>query len=209
MATETRISLLLGLALIVTCGIIVSRLTETNASVGAPESMVAAYYLTPAVSEPVPSRYKVGLAEAGAADRLAPVTALPPGTRQDRPAAAGRQVAPARPAPVAARRRPLETYTVRANDSLIKIARRVYGRDGQRHYKRIFEANRDVLKDESALRVDQVLVIPPLDGVEGAASSGASGLASNAAPISRASASAVERIKRRLGASPRQVSLAE
>jgi len=83
------------------------------------------------------------------------------------PRAAGTPAPPAPPAPVALappappapRRR---VYTVRANDNLIRIARQVYGADGDRFYKRIYEANRRVLPDESTLSIGQELVIPPL-----------------------------------------------
>jgi len=53
-------------------------------------------------------------------------------------------------------------YTVQPNDTLIKIARKVYGRDNWRQYKRIFDANRRTLKAEGVVRPGQVLVIPPL-----------------------------------------------
>lgn len=56
----------------------------------------------------------------------------------------------------------IEKYTVQPNDSLIRIARKVYGRGHDNDYKLIFEANRDVLPDERTLMPGQVLVIPPL-----------------------------------------------
>ena len=54
-------------------------------------------------------------------------------------------------------------YTVRANDSLVLIARRFYGSQGDRLWRRIYEANRSVLSDPNRLRPGQELVIP---GVE-------------------------------------------
>jgi len=62
----------------------------------------------------------------------------------------------AEPAP---RRR---VYTVEANDTLIRIARKVYGRESELEYKRIYQANRRVLPNESTLTIGQELVIPPL-----------------------------------------------
>jgi LysM repeat protein len=50
------------------------------------------------------------------------------------------------------------TYTVQPNDSLYRIAEKVYGQGDD--YKRIFNANRDQLADEHSLRVGQVLQIP-------------------------------------------------
>jgi len=55
------------------------------------------------------------------------------------------------------------TYVVRENDSLIKIASRVYGRARSNEYKRIFQANRDKLSNEHSLMVGQKLVIPALE----------------------------------------------
>ena len=50
------------------------------------------------------------------------------------------------------------TYTVRPNDSLSVIAHRVYGDATQ--WRKIQDANREVLGDSVALRIGQVLVIP-------------------------------------------------
>lgn len=74
--------------------------------------------------------------------------------------------APAAASPPAAAR----TYTVQSGDSLIKIARKVYGPDRQREYRRIYEANRGALASPETIPVGQVLVIPELDGVAAAAS---------------------------------------
>jgi nucleoid-associated protein YgaU len=57
---------------------------------------------------------------------------------------------------------PSRTYVVEPKDSLIKIARKVYGPQHEREYKRILEANRDTLDDEESISVGQKLVIPPL-----------------------------------------------
>jgi len=66
-------------------------------------------------------------------------------------------------APAVAEPQP-RTYTVAANDSLRKIARKVYGPENEKEYQRIFEANRNVLGDRAVIHPGQVLVIPPLDG---------------------------------------------
>ncbi len=94
--------------------------------------------------------------EAGRGERsepaVTPVPAAPPA-----PAAA-----PTRRAdPPAPRRR---VYTVQPNDSLIRIARKVYGADKAMEYKRIYRANRGELQDEGTVRIGQELVIPPLPG---------------------------------------------
>jgi len=50
------------------------------------------------------------------------------------------------------------TYTVRAGDTLSKISREFYGDANQ--YMKIFEANRDRLKDPDKIRPGQEIVIP-------------------------------------------------
>ena len=50
-------------------------------------------------------------------------------------------------------------YEVVAGDSLSKIAKREYGNAGE--WKRIFEANRDTLKDPDKIYPGQKLNIPP------------------------------------------------
>nr|HPK73125.1 LysM peptidoglycan-binding domain-containing protein [Vicinamibacterales bacterium] len=49
-------------------------------------------------------------------------------------------------------------YTVVAGDSLSKIAKRYYGDANQ--YMKIFEANKDQLKDPNLIKVGQTLRIP-------------------------------------------------
>jgi nucleoid-associated protein YgaU len=50
------------------------------------------------------------------------------------------------------------TYTVQAGDTLSKIAKQFYGNAND--YNRIFEANRDKLKNPDQIQVGQQLVIP-------------------------------------------------
>jgi nucleoid-associated protein YgaU len=51
-----------------------------------------------------------------------------------------------------------QTYTVVAGDSLSKISKHFYGEAN--HWRRIFEANRDVLKDPDLIYPGQTLKIP-------------------------------------------------
>ena len=51
-----------------------------------------------------------------------------------------------------------QTYTVKAGDTLSKIAQQFYGNAGQ--YMKIFEANRDKLKDPNMIQAGQQLTIP-------------------------------------------------
>jgi nucleoid-associated protein YgaU len=50
------------------------------------------------------------------------------------------------------------TYTVQSGDTLSGIAQRFYGNPGE--YNKIFQANRDKLKDPDHIRPGQELVIP-------------------------------------------------
>jgi len=73
-------------------------------------------------------------------------------------------------------------YTVQPNDSLIKIARSYYGTGNEKLYRRILQANRDVVKDESVLLVGQVLRIPPVDGAVAAAGQALAGTTPSPTP---------------------------
>jgi nucleoid-associated protein YgaU len=53
---------------------------------------------------------------------------------------------------------PGSTYTVKKGDTLSKISKEMYGDANQ--YNRIFEANRDQLKDPDKIQPGQVLKIP-------------------------------------------------
>jgi nucleoid-associated protein YgaU len=53
---------------------------------------------------------------------------------------------------------PVKSYTVQKGDTLSKIAKNFYGEAND--YKRIFEANRDQLKDPDKIQPGQVLRIP-------------------------------------------------
>jgi nucleoid-associated protein YgaU len=72
------------------------------------------------------------------------------GSSTARPAPAPAGDAPAAPA--------IRTYTVVAGDNLSKIAKRFYGDANQ--WKRIFEANRDIIKDPDRIQPGQTLKIP-------------------------------------------------
>ena len=62
------------------------------------------------------------------------------------------------PAPQAAPQAASRTYVVQAGDTLSKISKQFYG-DANK-YMKIFEANRDKLKDPDKIQVGQELVIP-------------------------------------------------
>jgi nucleoid-associated protein YgaU len=66
----------------------------------------------------------------------------------------GSSTAPSAPAREAGE----ETYTVKKGDSLSKIAKRVYG-DAQQ-WRRIHEANRDIIDNPDLIHPGQVLKLP-------------------------------------------------
>lgn len=51
-----------------------------------------------------------------------------------------------------------QTYTVVSGDSLSKIAKKLYG--DANHWRRIFEANQDLIKDPDEIYPGQTLKIP-------------------------------------------------
>lgn len=55
----------------------------------------------------------------------------------------------------------MQTYTVKAGDSLSKISQQFYGSANE--YMKIFEANRDQLKDPNMVHPGQTLKIPAAD----------------------------------------------
>ena len=52
-----------------------------------------------------------------------------------------------------------DTYTVRPGDSLSRIAHRTYGHS--RHWRLIFDANRDQIDNPDLIQPGQVLTLPP------------------------------------------------
>jgi LysM repeat protein len=52
-----------------------------------------------------------------------------------------------------------QTYTVRPGDTLSKLSKQFYGNANE--YMRIFNANREMLKDPDTIQVGQQLTIPP------------------------------------------------
>lgn len=53
---------------------------------------------------------------------------------------------------------PEQTYTVVSGDSLSKIAKKFYGNANE--WRRIFDANKDILKDPDLIHPGQTLKIP-------------------------------------------------
>lgn len=70
----------------------------------------------------------------------------------------GSSTAPSAPPPTPSAAPAPRTYTVAAGDSLSKIAKKLYGDANQ--WKRIFEANRDQIKNPDLIHPGQVLKIP-------------------------------------------------
>ncbi|MDY6913646.1 MAG: LysM peptidoglycan-binding domain-containing protein [Planctomycetota bacterium] len=174
MTRETRIGLLVGLGFIIMFGLVLSELAGTSATAPAPETVVedtSRYTWTPLIEEVLPladqgeqlAEATDGSAETGQAHIS--LAAQRPGSEEilqsamAQPADSTKQVAQEPPARQTV---PARIYKVQPNDSLIKIARKVYGRDHGRQYRRIFEANRDKLQDARMVIVGQELVIPPL-----------------------------------------------
>jgi len=180
MTRETRIALLVGLAIIILFGLVLGQrsmkvapgsgesLPISPAPAPGPELRTAQLdapgrpVLAPA-ARPAPS-------PPARAIRPAPGTGVrPPIAGRSAPPAPVRRPTPPTPARVPAPVAPARTYTVRPGDNLIAIARKVYGRAHGDEYQRIYLANRDRLADESTVAPGQVLKIPPLQGASGRA----------------------------------------
>ena len=175
--TRTRIAMLVGLLFIVLFGLVLSELTATPRAAPADPSPQSqrSYVFLPA-TEPddanIPFAAEPPRGARGAGRRRVESSTVAPGRGRPRgeqvrvrlsgaPMAAIRTHGTRRPATARTARAP-RTYKVQANDTLIGIARKVYGRRHWREYKRIVAANRDRLTDEAKISIGQVLVIPPL-----------------------------------------------
>jgi len=179
MSRETRIALLVGLSFIVLFGFVLGkrslslsadpRAGDPGAAKAPPPWLAGPELVTAGTSEPAEEpapasartsqqrraagrgngRWLIDLSVVREPSRPQPSRS----TRQaDEPAS---EVPRARTAP------PALMYEVRPGDTLTKIARMFYGPGGEKHYLRIFNANRDKLTAPARLAVGQVLVIPP------------------------------------------------
>ena len=167
MQNETKAALAVGLVIIVGFGLVLIEVKGAP-SAGAPPSTetgggeFTSHALVPVVDDVRPEDHRREVAPAPP-PRLAPRSRRRALTRRGDPAP--------RPAPrpvqrPVARRSRSRAYTVQPNDSLSRIARRVYGSNDPKYYKLIYEANRDKLPDIATVRTGQVLVIPaPPDGL--------------------------------------------
>lgn len=87
------------------------------------------------------------------AAKPAPAAAVAAGT-----IAAAAVAAAVAPAPAAAKE---QTYTVQSGDTLSHIAKRFYGNANL--YMKIFNANKDQLKDPDHIKIGQILKVPPAE----------------------------------------------
>lgn len=176
MTRETKIGLLVGLVFIILFGLILGERTNSlpeqaaetipvrnnGNPFGGPLPMTAQ---TPSHGSVVPAHNTQEShpeAEHGAAEPVRPTDLdnadrgepLPRDLGSDTGALSGAPVVLAAGTP----------YTIVASDTLIKIARKIYGEDNWRQYKKIYEANKDKLASESAnLTVGDKLIIPAPD----------------------------------------------
>ena len=97
----------------------------------------------------------VGVIAAGPVEVVTPVRETPDAPSAERMSPATREAERAKEAAPAT-----PTYVVQSKDTLVRIAHRFYGAQGDRLWRRIYEANRSVLSDPDRLRPGQKLVIP-------------------------------------------------
>ena len=153
MTRETRVSLLIGLGLIIAFGVILSEMKGTSSQ---PAGPTAAEEFNSFSLDRL--SYDLQPEERLTPPRRRAAAAAPP----DQPTIASTKThltdSPAKAQQVDRQR----IYVVEPNDSLIKIAMKEYGPDNAQHYKLIYQANRDTLENVAMVRVGQRLVIPPL-----------------------------------------------
>ena len=161
MIRQTRVGLVIGLGFVVLFGLVLSELTSPDNSAVTPASGE--------IKSTYPHTFAIDETRGASRERIVqiPRSRSAAEARSDRSGATSparpRSIPPARPAQV--RRAPsarIAKYAVKRGDTLIGIARKVYGPDHERQYMRIFQANRGILSDESTVSPGQVLVIPPL-----------------------------------------------
>jgi nucleoid-associated protein YgaU len=92
-------------------------------------------------------------------DLTAEISVTPAPAAQQPGQKQGIGIAPVTPVSGSAAATGTQTYTVVKGDTLSKIAKQFYGNGND--YMRIFEANRDQLKDPDKIQIGQVLKIPP------------------------------------------------
>lgn len=139
--------------------------------VGIPPAPAAPVETGPAATKPGPS---------GPASAVAPSTGGVTGPSRESTVV---QVGPAAPRP--------QTYTTEKGDTLWGLATRFYG-DG-RQWKKIYEANRDVLPSSSEVPVGVALVIPSAEGQPGAAAPETPAIESRPAAVAGMGTYTVER----------------
>ncbi len=177
MTTETRIGLLVGLMFIIAFGLVLGELSEPSKkssddlkTAGGPKQVAMRevageapeHHFTEerrgsspslAAVDPPHETIETSLQEAPSGEGFYESELV---REETSPVVAMEAAAPAAAAAAG------QPYVVADGDTLRKIARKVYGRENEKYYKRIFEANREVLSNESVVYVGQTLVIPPL-----------------------------------------------
>lgn len=175
MRQETRIGLLVGLGFIVAFGVVLGELTDKSPRAGQSTPLVMREVreeIFPLILEPLS---EVKLTSAPPAPVAHGVAEVSPTQILRQPIAVAHAPEPLSTSPVAmlaaqVKRDPspaavhpeVQIYTVQPNDSLRKIARKLYGADHEEKYRVIFNANRNILDDESLVQIGQKLLIPPL-----------------------------------------------
>ena len=125
------------------------------------------------LTRPVPES-EVQKIESNAVSAITETTVTPPAATASNPAASGATVTegaqqPAAAAPVVEGQPaapatqagvPVQTYTVKKDDTLQKIAKKVYGSYGK--WYKIYEANKDKIKNPNFVKPGTVLTIPAI-----------------------------------------------
>ena len=166
MAKQSRVGMLIALLLLFMFGLLLSGLTDED-TVVAPENpgVADSRYTRPTQSQSIDVTRRQPRRTARRTRRTPDLTAGQMLTPVDRSTPAPTRTVSPRPTEGVEVVSGNETYVVKSGDSLRRIAKRVYGRQSEHLYKRIYEANRNVLPNASTVRVGQTLTIPPRNAV--------------------------------------------
>jgi nucleoid-associated protein YgaU len=84
---------------------------------------------------------------------------------KNEPAQVPGKMTPHSPAPTPAKTTAAQEYTIKAGDTLMKLAEQHYGSPAK--WEKIYAANKDVIKNPNYIFVGEKIILPPADSASG------------------------------------------